>query len=300
MKGRLYIFLLLLLFPILSRGEVAFDCQQVIYDFLKRYSYDLSKGAADNVSVEQKMKSDRVITLHGSYRLLPKSWEKLDLSVIYYENRGYEAVWKLSGDTLWHIVFPNSYELILGKSRNELETTLKDDIIKTSQEYKYTDDSVSVIPIFDSIFISQNNKRYASKELSTAAYYKLDADGHKVLLRDVNYPKQLAVNLCQYPLFQDIQLSVTQNLYANKTDNYTLPLDKWLSYCQQQESIIYVGIEKEDKDLINVLVICENKPLGYNHMLSALFSVNDGRLVLREPIAVSLTAYIPTYNIIKD
>lgn len=297
MKRRLYILFVLFLFSILSRGEETFDCQQVIYDFLVRYTSDL-RITTDNISPEQKMKSDGVMTLYGNYRLLPESWKELNLSVLYYENRGYEAIWSLVGDTLWHIVFPNSYELIFGKTRYELETNLKEDVMNTLVQYKYMNDSVFIIPISDSIYISQRNAVYSSKQLSTAAYYKVNSTGRLELLRDVFYPKQLAINLCQYPL-HDLLLSVTQNIY-NSTCSYPLPLAKWLSYCQQQECIIYVGVEIEEKDLLKMLVICENKFLGYNHMLSVLFPVRDNCLILNNPIDVALTAYIPTYNIIKD
>lgn len=297
MKRRLYILFVLFLFSILSRGEETFDCQQVIYDFLVRYTSDL-RITTDNISPEQKMKSDRVMTLYGNYRLLPESWKELNLSVLYYENRGYEAIWSLGGDTLWHIVFPNSYELIFGKTRYELETNLKEDVMNTLVQYKYMNDSVFIIPVSDSIYISQRNAVYSSQQLSTAAYYKVNSTGRLELLRDVFYPKQLAINLCQYPL-HDLLLSVTQNIY-NSTCSYTLPLAKWLSYCQQQECIIYVGVEIEEKDLLKMLVICENKFLGYNHMLSVLFPVRDNCLILNNPIDVALTAYIPTYNIIKD
>lgn len=297
MKRRLYILFVLFLFSILSRGEETFDCQQVICDFLVRYTSDL-RITTDNISPEQKMKSDRVMTLYGNYRLLPESWKELNLSVLYYENRGYEAIWSLGGDTLWHIVFPNSYELIFGKTRYELETNLKEDVMNTLVQYKYMNDSVFIIPVSDSIYISQRNAVYSSQQLSTAAYYKVNSTGRLELLRDVFYPKQLAINLCQYPL-HDLLLSVTQNIY-NSTCSYPLPLAKWLSYCQQQECIIYVGVEIEEKDLLKMLVICENKFLGYNHMLSVLFPVRDNCLILNNPIDVALTAYIPTYNIIKD
>lgn len=296
---RLYILLALFLFAIPSRGEETFDCQQVIYNFLVRYVNDLRIGTVDNISPEQKMKSDKVMTIYGNYRLLPESWEELDLSVLYYENRGYEAVWKLRRDTLWHIIFPNSYELILGKTRYELEIMLRDDIMNTLTEYEYVNDSVSIMPISDSIYVSQKNKVYLSKKMSTTAYYKFNTEGRLELLRDVFYPKQLAINLCQFPLFRDLLLSITQNIY-DSTRSYTLPLAKWLSYCQQQECVIYVGVETEGKELLKMLVICENKSLGYNHMLSVLFPIRDGSLIICNPINVSLTAYIPTYNIIKD
>ena len=146
MKRRLYILFVLFLFSILSRGEETFDCQQVIYDFLVRYTSDL-RITTDNLSPEQKMKSDRVMTLYGNYRLLPESWKELNISVLYYENRGYEAIWSLGGDTLWHIVFPNSYELILGKTRYELEKNLKEDVMNTLVQYKYMNDSVFIIPV---------------------------------------------------------------------------------------------------------------------------------------------------------
>lgn len=300
MKRKIVILNCFLLVSCILWGKEAIDYQQIIYEFLKRYTKELYEHVNSKFSHCPNMITDSIVTINGDFSNMPSEWNNLNSSIVYYKDKGYEALWTLDKDTLWHIAFPNSYELILGQTRNELELLLSEDIFNTTYEYKYSTYSESFCPINDSIFIPLHYLIYDSKELSTKSYYMKNEDGILSLVKDISYPKYAALNACQFPIFPDFQLSVKQSLYGKKTYEYVISMTKWLSYCQQHECTIYTGVEVESQNLLNILVLCENKQIGYNHIMSLLFPVKNGKLDITEPIQASLTAYIPTYNMVKN
>lgn len=123
---------------------------QWVTPFIERYTHEIQTWDNHAYPVGQKMRDDKIVTISGSYINIPQKQDSLSTTIVYHENQGYEVIWLSEEDTLWHIAMPNSYELILGKSRSEMEDELEQELLNTNpiQEfYSYPKalDSASLI-----------------------------------------------------------------------------------------------------------------------------------------------------------
>ena len=73
-------------------------------------------------------------------------------------------------------------------------------------------------------------------------------------------------------------------------------MKQWLNYCHAENLTVYTAVETEYDNGTKVLVIAENKDLGYNHVLSVIVP----KAFLSSPtleFPAKLNAFITTHNV---
>ena len=85
-------------------------------------------------------------------------------------------------------------------------------------------------------------------------------------------------------------------LYGFKKLEYVVSLRQWLNYCHAEKLIVYTAVETEYDNGTKVLVIAENKDLGYNHILSVIVPKAFLSIPTLE-FSAKLNAFITTHNV---
>lgn len=266
--------------------------------FLNRYINELLQWEESGVSLQQKMKDDKFVVLAGDIYNLDKIDSTCESSILRYDNKAYEVVWKRGNSIILRVAFPIQYELLLGQSKKDIETSL-DSLIMSADVYD--DTTLENIHTLDSvapdIYRVNGVEHYASMEiLASSSYVRKDSLGGVAYLADATYMDYTISNLLQHKLGKDYAVQVSQNLYGFQKKHYTISLHKWIDYCHAANLNSYVAIEEETEDMLKVFVIAENNTLNYNHVL--LVYVPKDFMV--NPTAIfnaSVNAFIPTHNV---
>lgn len=272
----------------------------LVYDFLERYLYELDSLESNGISTLQKIADDKVFFFVGSSSSAKEITADMKFSIKTIEGKSYEVSWSDSeGNIVLGLSFPMQYELILGKSKNIIETELKSEIMKSVNivcSENYSDEDFETLP--NGYYTFKYNKYYYLNNLNTATYYIKDSIGTYSPFFHDSDKWYSAANLFQ-GVIKDVsgyKIFVKQNLYGFKYETYTIPLEKWIGYCKEMNMITYFAIEEEREDGIKALVIAQSQNLGFNHVLSLIipfdFITNKNCI-----IKATLNAYIPTQNV---
>lgn len=273
--------------------------KEYVYDFIERYFKELSaeKNSAD---VMQKLNDDKVFFTTGSVNDIKNLNQSMSFSLKCFDDRYYEATWSDDNNAVVSILFPVSYELLLGMSKAEIEKTLYEEITKI--DYQIQKDSVceaelKLLP--NGLYQTDPKKHFHIESLNNCKYYFKDSIGNYSLVFDSKYLDQSVTNLFQTDMNKNIKIDVEQGVYGLKTKNFTITLKQWINYCNKRSLTIYTAIEEEYETSVKLLVIAECKELGFNHMLSVM--IPKSIIDKTESIALTakLNAYIPTHNV-KD
>ena len=279
--------------------KVKSDYPSVVYDFLERYLYELDSLQRKGIDIQQKIIDDKVVFIKGSVTTANKITVDMGVKIDLLEGKMYQVSWlNASGEVVLGICFPMQYELILGKPKNVIEKELKSEIMKSS-EYTITDYTDADFEILeDGCYTPKYNSNYYLESLNTATYYiKTSTDKYSPTFNNddkwhsaANLLQGCISDISRYTLF------IKQNLYGFKYDSFSVPLAKWIGYCQKMKMTTYFAVEEEREDGIKALVIAQNPYLGFNHILSLIIPhnfVKSKRCVLK----ATLNAYVPTQNV---
>lgn len=270
-----------------------------VCDFLEHYLYKVSKSQR-GYDFYQRLADDKVVIRDGSLDNIQKLSPITPFSLTRYEDKGYNVCWKDTlGRVLLDMQFPIQFELILGKTKAEIEQSIKTDLEDCSSVF-LTIIPDSVLKEADNeIFVSANTSHYYLEDLNTASYYWRKSD-EVIPVYTSDYKGESAANLFHGYIdgIEDYRLHIEETLYGFKKTSYNIKLGQWLNYCQTNRLTVYFGIEEERKDGLKALLIAQNKDLGYNHVLSIIMP--DNFVKKRNSVfKVTLNAYIPTNNV-KD
>lgn len=277
--------------------EIKNEFPSVVYDFLERYLYEIDSLQNHNVNVNQKLHDDKVIFLTGKASTARKISEDALFSINKVDGKYYQVNWSDTlGTKILDLAFPMQYELLLGKSKNEIEKDFKATLLSYT---KYTPKSCfaeGMVTQEDSCLMSIPITNYYVESLNTATFCSSAIDMKPTFSNKDNWHS--AANLFQ-GCIEDIEnytLYVEQNLYGFKTISYSVPLLKWLAYCQSMKLKTYFAIEEEREDGLKALLIAQSQELGFNHMMSLI--IPDNFVEKRNSvIKATLNAYIPTQNV---
>ena len=284
----------------LFSDEVKTAYPSVVYDFLETYLYRLDSLHREGGLAHPSMMLDKVVFLKGGSSVARHITPQTSFSITKMEDKMFNAVWKDStGVTLLDMVFPASYELILGASKNKIERTMEKQL--KAMPLSFIPDSLvdkEVKMLADSVFQSQPTIIYEIESISDATYYsRLDStilqpifDSNKKWYSSVNLMQGLIADIDNY------QLYIEQSVYEFDTLKYTVSLSQWLNYCREMRASVYIGLEEEREDGLMILLLAQSNDLGFKHMLSMILPWNfvEKRNAI---LKARLYAYIPTHNV---
>lgn len=295
------VLILLTLWLSTSLKAIELPCYSDFYPevctFLNRYINELQEWDQSTISLQQKMRDDKFILLSGDIHNLDKIDSTCECSVLRYEDKAYEVIWKKENTILLRVAFPVQYELLLGLTKKEIEPQL-DSLIWSSDT---CDSAVEDIHDLDSvsptIYQVNGGEHFAAiKALTTNRYVQRDTVGVMQYVVDTNYMDYTISNIFQKKATRDYVIQVSQNLYGFEKKHFTTSLHRWIDYCNAANLKSYVAIEAETEDMYKVFVLAENKTLNYNHVL-LVYVPKD---FLNNPTAIfnaSVNAFIPTHNV---
>lgn len=275
----------------------------VVFDFIERYFYEIDSLAHAGHDITRKMKDDKVIIVNGFLETVRKVSPSNPFSLTRIDDRAYSIEWKDSTMTksLLTVMFPVSFELILGKPRYKLERTLKAQLQKQSDffvvdtlfgniELELLDDGCfRRVPLQFSDITSVSDAIYYHREDTLAAPVPVFDDRHRWYS---------AANLLQGIISDcnDYRLHVIQSVYEFDTLEYTVSLSQWLNYCRSMQAVVYIGLEEEREDGVKLLLLAYSHSLGFEHLLSVVVPWNfiEKKNTVLKAI---LHAYIPKNNV---
>lgn len=280
----------------LKQGE-----QSYVYSFIERYFSEIS-NIKDRSFLTQKLYDDKVFFATGSVEDIKHLSSDLPFALSCFGNRYYEATWSKGQEVVLTVIFPISYELLLGQPKHEIEKTIYDDIcaadLSTLKSGKL-ESSQNLMKLANGLFQTKQIKYYQKESLSNRSYYKALPSGQFKPVLDAAFIEQSATNIFQSDTGIDFKIDVEQSLYGFESRSFTITLRQWLAYCQSRSLSVYAGIEEEYESALKLLIIAESAELGYNHMLSVMvpkkFLADSHNTVF----SAKLNAYIPTHNV-KD
>lgn len=274
----------------------------VVYDFLEHYLYKLDSLQTANPLAMNHLKQDKVIFKKGSPKTARKITPSHSFSLRIIDDKFYEAVWSDSTQKeILHMVFPVSFELILGMPKNKVERKMKQDLLATPKTF--IADTVFQLEVKEyqsGVFIPTNTSYSEIKELNTNTYFSKNKNSKLFPIYDSKHLAYSSANLLQGIISNcnEYKLNIYQNLYDFQHEEYTITLSQWLNYCKAMHATVYLGVEEEREDGIKVLLLVHSHDLGFHHMLSIVLPWN----LVEKPKAVlkaKLNAYIPTHNIMS-
>ena len=273
--------------------------KEYVYDFIERYFNELS-AETSSADVMQKLNDDKVLFATGSANDIKKLNQSMPFSLKCFDDRYYEATWSDGHNAVVSILFPVSYELLLGMNKAEIEKTLYEEISKIDNQIQK--DSVceaELKPLPNGLYQTDPKKHFQIESLNNCKYYQKDSKGNYSLVFDSKYLDQSVTNLFQSDMDKNIKIDIEQGVYGLKTKNFTITLKQWINYCNKRSLTIYSAIEEEYETAIKLLVITECKELGFNHMLSIMIPKSIIDKTESTVLSAKLNAYIPTHNV-KD
>lgn len=262
-----------------------------VYNFLERYFLEMYCWE-DKTTLNQKLHDDKVIFTQGSFADVKMINENTQFSINRVENKYYQVTWSDRGKTIIDIAFPIQYELILGMPQIEIEKSMFDMIVSASHsDNTMKPDSFELVK--DNIYRTIPAQYYQSESLNNSVYYY--GKGDTLVLDTLNCDLS-AINIFHIATNCNNPMTVEQTLYGFNKSQYTITLRQWLNYCESVGLTIYAAVEEEYSDGFKMLIVAENKDLGYNHLLSVVVPKN---FVYKgsAQFSIKMNAFIPTHNV---
>ncbi len=272
----------------------------VIYDFLDRYLYDINHRQR-GYELNQRMADDKVIVTAGSIDNISRLSPEMPFSLTRNEDASYEVCWTDTlGNTLLGLQFPIQFELLLGQPKAEIEKTMRQQLDICSNVVTPQPLNSELEKMSDGYFRTIPVTHYYVESLNTATYYQKEKGEKMKPVYGKDQKWYSATNLFHGLIddTSDYRLYIEQSLYGFNKQSYTISLNQWLNYCEENNLVIYFAIEEEREDGLKALLIAQSHDLGFNHMLSIIIPDNfvEKRNVT---LKATMNAYIPTDNV-KD
>jgi len=267
--------------------------QIVIVDFLERYFLDLLTQRDE--TVQEKLQFDKILFRNGTVNDLMKVTDIMPFTISVNDGY-YEVEWINNDNPVVTIAFQAQYELLLGMPSSEIQSHLKD-FIRSAKRRLVSTTVNNIQPVLqpDGIYVTKDDY-YQLESMSNATYY-YKVGGEFVPVFDDTQPEYSASNLLQGIIADDdYRLHIEQSVYGMTSVKYMISLRQWLDYQASQGLKVFVGMEEQREDGLLMLVVAQNKDLGYNHLLSIV--IPDGFTKDRKAILKArLSGFIPTHNL---
>ncbi|MBP3518808.1 MAG: hypothetical protein J6K31_10520 [Parabacteroides sp.] len=267
--------------------------QHTIFRFFCRYTEELQKLSSK--TQKQKIQSDDIIIHAGDLTSLSFINDSTALQIETRNKRHYIRL-NNQGILFFEMSTPQSYELLAGKDKKELENGFIKEITDFN-EPPVSQSDLSDLNITDSLSVyTENGQIFHIPEIAFKRYYRKNGHGYQLLV-DPAFPEESVYNLFlseQTPGQYTLQLKLRK--YGFKKENFEVSLKKWIQFCEYTGCECYAGIEKIENGKIHAAIFAVNTTLQYNHVM---YVAMPQELLARQEgnITGEVHVYIPTDNI---
>lgn len=266
---------------------------RTILRFLHRYTKELQELSP--TGQKQKTQSDNITFSIGDLTCLSFINDSTNLQIRTQNKRHYIRL-DNQGVEFFEMSAPQSYELLTGKNKKELEN----DFIKEISDFTEPDTArqEKVKPnIADSVsFYTENGQSFHIPEIAFKRYYQKSKQGYSLLVNPA-FPEESVYNLFlsdQAPGQYTLQLKLRK--YGFKKESFEVSLKKWIRFCENTGCECYTGIEQVENGKIHAAIFAVNTIMQYNHVLYV--TLPQELLAQQEGVITGeLHVYIPTDNI---
>lgn len=274
-----------------------------LYYFVERYFLELLISKDDN-ALQTRLKQERVKLSSEKYPRVPllqgikqlvDGFSTEHSILINCSNNRYSIVATDGKKEIFTLEFPVRYELITGQSKLEAENSVYPQLMTHRPSTIATVNESDLSVYKDSLYVF-NNEYYMAENILASSYYRKSGDTFTPIF-DKSMLAESIYNLFNAYHHKDYQLEVTQKMYGNKTNTFTIQLPVMMDYLRSQHCQIYSGIRKIEKDRIEGVVLAVNSELGYQHIGTFTMSPDFLQSSSSTPIKVSMYSFIPIHNI---
>lgn len=267
--------------------------QRTIFRFFYRYTNELLNLSTK--AQEQKIQSDNIIISAGDLTNLSFINDSTTLQIKTQNKRHYIRLDNQRAE-FFEMSAPQSYELLAGKNKKELENDFIIEITDFTEPAISLPDS-SDLELTDSLSLyTESGQSFHIPEIAFKRYYRKSQQGYS-LLADPAFPEESVYNLFlsdQTPGQYTLQLKLRK--YGFKKESFEVFLKKWIHFCENTGCECYIGIEKIERGKIHAAIFVVNTIMQYNHVLYV--TIPQELLAQQEGIITGeLHVYIPTDNI---
>jgi hypothetical protein len=260
-------------------------------DILNRLETDLFK-----LSVVKNVENVSVKLISGDLNNLKNISSETAHSITTANSRNLYVEWDSANGNI-KVSMPLNYQTIKGGSRADIENSFVSDIknceLRRSETYfnleaaePYGDDKY-IIPGYS----------YQNKNITRNIYLTSNSVINPIW--DSNYPLESIANLfiCPNDIYGDIELNVTvlKHEYGEQ-DKFTINLDRFLAYCEDEGCIPFWGVETFHDDKIEGALFLYNQEQGYDHVLK-IDCIPHEVIEGNGPITARASLFVPTNNV---
>lgn len=285
-----------------DRGLVA-KHPSLLYPFIERYFLELLL-LPNNQEIMTKLKMERVkitSSIHsmvsvkeGLRKIAAEFSSNLSFSIICRNNR-YVFSCIDKGRVLMEMSFPVRYELIGGYTKLEAESAFYPDLLMY-KETEYLPLAESELFAYQDSLYSFNEDYYLTEDFISTSYYKKVEEGIVPILSSEMLAESV-YNLFNTGYDWGIEVEVTQNMYGGKKRTFNIPLSKLIQFLNQQNCLVYTGIQKYDKSIIGGSLMAANMELGYQHLMQFSFPKELIDHPKEHLVKIKIYSFIPIHNI---
>lgn len=281
----------------LFADEMWLVSKPAILDFLERYFLSLQFPASGRPATHM-LDEDHVKFVRGGIATIATINENDNFALSFSGNH-YVVKWTRDDITVVEVNFPANHQLISGENKADAEKWLQMDVsqgVYANALPASPDEAMLKATAQKGYYIMKGNF-YLTPQINDNLYFKKEGTGTYTLVNDENYLMESCANIMLQPTpGEGYTLNVSQNIYGLKQKNFTISLNKWISWCKSKDCELFFGVEEISDDVLRGCLIARNSTMGYNHMLNVkipLTTVGQGR----GDIEAKLYCFIPTDNI---
>lgn len=275
-----------------------------LYFFVERYLLELLMSE-NNAALQSRLKQERVKLTSEYYPKAPllegihqiiDGFSTNHSILINCNNQRYSMVATDGKKEVFSLEFPVRYELISGESKLEAESSVYPRLLLHRYAPSPAVNATDLSTYKDSLYVC-NEEYYMDENILSNSYYRKTGDGTFTPLFDKKFLSESVYNLFNAPHEKDIQLEVTQKMYGNKTNTFTVAMPIMMDFMRSQRCHIYSGIRKMGKEKIEGIVLAVNSELGYQHIWLFTLDTDIFTASGEQTIRASMYSYIPIHNI---
>ena len=269
--------------------------QQIAFDFMERYLLELLMEGSKEQAIE-RMGRDKVFIEVGELTDFFSLSDTDNFALSYLGFKGYRMAWEREGNLFLAVSFPMDYQLMSGCNAIELENNYLRDIRrysanKNAGKKPYTPSDTTHIR-----YSVDEGGSYLSGAIRHDLYYEKDSLGWSLLCnKEKPYWSAYNIALSSVPV-GDFTLTGLLDKYGYETESFTMPLNEWIAYCEEDGWKPYFGIKSKDSDVIKGTVLVPYEDKGFCHMMKLeipLTSIEQGKGEVRGRLFV----FVPLHNL---
>ncbi len=280
----------------------------IVISFLERALFRLSfeKTIPDMMSTAETMQLNILIQNESllfssinSIDELLRCIESITQFTLSHNDYLFIAEWKRNDTSLLRMIFPNNYQLMVGKNKKELDEFFFGNLLELkSNEILLNNNTSKVgkVNANDSSSIFVSDRQSYMNLFSNETYYYLD-NGDSLFVFSEDYIQFSVANLfMRYELCEERKLDIVQKMYGDRSYSIKLPMGSLINYLVKNEFESYFAIESSTIELINGTILFAHKYFNYVHML--YFQSNSTELFNADgTINATLHTNIPMHNV---